>query len=143
MGKCNINGREISYLSLIGQYHQSNVILLFCCVVVLMYCRCIVVLLYCCVGVLLCCCVVVLSCCRVVVLVYCGVVKLFMFKRLVVCCIYDNMPQQSYHHQQYDKSALATALKTPPKKASTPVESYSTSPKKGVEEKNWAIRLSM
>jgi hypothetical protein len=33
------------------------------------------------------------------------------------------------------KSASATASKTPPKKASTPVKSYSTSPKKGVEEK--------
>ncbi len=33
------------------------------------------------------------------------------------------------------KSASGTASKTPPKKASTPVKSYSTSPKKGVEEK--------
>ncbi len=33
------------------------------------------------------------------------------------------------------KSASATASKTPPKKASMPVKSYSTSPKKGVEEK--------
>jgi hypothetical protein len=53
------------------------------------------------------------------------------------------MPQQSHHHQKYDKSASATALKTPPKEASTPVKSYSTYPKKGVKEKNWAIRLSM
>ena len=33
------------------------------------------------------------------------------------------------------KSASATASKSPPKKASTPVKSYSTSPKTGVEEK--------
>jgi hypothetical protein len=33
------------------------------------------------------------------------------------------------------KSASATASKTPPKKASKPVKSYSTSPKKGVKEK--------
>jgi hypothetical protein len=41
------------------------------------------------------------------------------------------------------KSTSATDSKTPPKKASTPVKSYSMSPKKGVEEKNWAIRLWM
>jgi hypothetical protein len=35
------------------------------------------------------------------------------------------------------KFASATASKTPPNKASMPVKSYSTSPKKGVEEKNW------
>jgi hypothetical protein len=33
------------------------------------------------------------------------------------------------------ESASATASKTPPKKASTPMKSYSTSPKKEVEEK--------
>jgi hypothetical protein len=33
------------------------------------------------------------------------------------------------------KSTSATASKTPPKKASTPVKSYSTSPKKGVKKK--------
>ncbi len=37
------------------------------------------------------------------------------------------------------KFASATASKTPPKKASMQVKHYSTSPKKGVEEKNWAI----
>jgi hypothetical protein len=45
------------------------------------------------------------------------------------------MPQQSYHHHNnMMNSASATASKTPPKKASTPVKSYSTSLKKGVEE---------
>jgi hypothetical protein len=51
-------------------------------------------LLCCCVVVLLCCCVGVLVCCCVGVLVCCCVVVLFVYKRLMVCCIYDIMPQQ-------------------------------------------------
>jgi hypothetical protein len=39
------------------------------------------------------------------------------------------------------KSASATASKTPPKKASMPVKSYSTSPKKGVEEKKLGHKI--
>ncbi len=39
------------------------------------------------------------------------------------------------------KTAKATASKTPPKKASTPVKSYSMSLKKGVEEKKLAHKI--
>ncbi len=39
------------------------------------------------------------------------------------------------------KSASATASKTPPKKASTPVKSYSTSLKKGVKEKKLGYKI--
>ncbi len=54
-----------------GQYHQSNVVLLFHhCVVVLVYC-CVDVLLYYCVGVLLCCGVVVLVYWCIAVLLCC------------------------------------------------------------------------
>jgi hypothetical protein len=38
-------------------------------------------------------------------------------------------------------SASAIASKTPPKKASTPVKSYSTSPKKGVKEKKLGHKI--
>jgi hypothetical protein len=91
------------------------VMLMYCCIFVLL-CWCIVMLLCCCVVVLFCCCVVVLLCCCVVVLLYCGVVVLFIFKRLVVCCIYDSMPQQSHHHQQYDKICISYSFKDPTKK---------------------------
>jgi hypothetical protein len=104
-------------------------------------CCCVVVLLCCCAVVLLCYCVVVLLCWCVGVLVYCCVVVLFVFKRLVVFCIYDIMPQQSYHHQQYDKIRISYSFKDPPKKASMPVKSYSTSPKKGVEEKKMGHKI--
>ncbi len=67
-----------------------------------MYC-CIIVLVYCCVAVFC-----------VGVLVYCCVVVLFVFKRIVVCCSY--MPQQSYHHQQYDKIRISYSFKDPTKK---------------------------
>jgi hypothetical protein len=73
-------------------------------------------------------------------LVYCCVVVLLVFKRLVVC--YSYMPQQSYHHQQYDKICISYSFKDPTKKGPNASESYSTSPKKGVK-KNWAIRLIM
>ncbi len=39
------------------------------------------------------------------------------------------------------KSASATASKTPPKKASMPMKSYSTSPKKGVKEKKLGHKI--
>jgi hypothetical protein len=39
------------------------------------------------------------------------------------------------------KSASVTASKTPPKKAAMPVKSYSTSPKKGVEEKKLGHKI--
>ncbi len=106
----------------------------------LMYNNIIRVMLYCCVVVLLCycvCCVVVLLCCCVVVLVYCCVVMLFVFKRLVVYCSCEIICH--YNHiiiNNITKSASATASKNPPKKASTPVKSYSMSAKKGVKEKN-------
>jgi len=44
------------------------------------------------------------------------------------------MPQQSYHHQQYDKIRISYSFKDPTKKGLMPVKSYSTPPKKGVEE---------
>jgi hypothetical protein len=45
------------------------------------------------------------------------------------------MPQQSYHHQQYDEIRISYSFKVPSKKASMPVKRYSTSPKKVVKEK--------
>jgi hypothetical protein len=45
------------------------------------------------------------------------------------------MPQQSYHHQQYDKIHISYSFKDPTKKGLNASESYSTSLKKGVEEK--------
>jgi hypothetical protein len=39
------------------------------------------------------------------------------------------------------KSASATASKTPPKKTSTPVKSYSPSPKRGVKEKKLGHKI--
>jgi hypothetical protein len=79
-------------------------------------CCCVIVLLCCCVVVLLRCCVVVLLCCCVGVLVYCCVVVLFVFKRLVVCCIYDIICHKNHIFiNNMTKSASATASKTPPK----------------------------
>jgi hypothetical protein len=78
----------------------------------------------------------VLLCCCVVVLLCCCVIMLFVFKRLVVCCIYDKICHNNHIIiNNMAKSASATTSKTPPKKASTPVKSYSTSPKKVVKEK--------
>ncbi len=51
------------------------------------------------------------------------------------------MPQQSYHHQQYDKICISYSFKDPTKKASTPVKSYSTSPKKGAKEKKLGHKI--
>jgi hypothetical protein len=96
------------------------VVVLLCCCVVVLLCCCVVVLVYCCVGVLLCC-----SCLR----------ELWYVIFMIIChnnhIIINNMT----------KSASATASKTPPKKASTPVKSYSTSPKKEVEEKKLGHKI--
>jgi hypothetical protein len=105
------------------------------------YCR-IDVLLYCCVGVLLCCCVVVLLRSCVVVLLCCCVVVFIVFKRLVVCCSYDIICHNNHIIiNNMTKSASATASKTPPKKSSMPVKSYSMSPKKEVKEKKLGHKI--
>jgi hypothetical protein len=51
------------------------------------------------------------------------------------------MPQKSYQHQEYDKIRTSYSFKDPTKKASTPVKRYSTSPKKGVEEKKLGHKI--
>ncbi len=111
--------------------------LVYCCVDLLLYCY-IVVLVYCCVVVLLCCCVVVLLCsCVLVFLCWC-IVVLFVFKRLVVCCIYDIMPQQSYHHQQYDKIRISYSFKDPTKKGRNASEKLQHVPKeRSRRKKTW------
>ncbi len=81
-------------------------------------------------------------CFCVVVLVYCCVVVLFMFKRLVVCCSYDIICHNNHIIiNNMMKSASATASKTPPKKVSMPVKSYSTSPKKRIKEKKLGHKI--
>jgi hypothetical protein len=90
----------------------------------------------CCVVVLLCCCVVVLLCCCVGVLLCWCIVVLFMFKRLVVCCIYDNMPKQSYHHQQYDKIHISYSFKDPTKKGINASEKLQHIPEERSQKKN-------
>jgi hypothetical protein len=100
------------------------------------------VLLCCCAVVLLYCCIVSLLCCYVVVLVYYCVVVLSVFKRLVVCCIYDIICHKNHIIiNNMTKSTSATASKTLLKKASTPVKSYSMSLKKGVQEKKLAHKI--
>jgi hypothetical protein len=90
----------------------------------------------------LCCCVVVLLCCCVVVLLWCFVSVLLMFKRLVVCFSYDVICHNNHIIiNNMTKSASTTASKTSPKYASMPVNSYSTSPKKGVEEKKLGHKI--
>jgi hypothetical protein len=61
---------------------------------------------------------------------------LFVFKRLVVCCSYDIICHNNHIIiNNMTETTSATASKTLPKKASKPVKSYSTSPKK-IKEKN-------
>jgi hypothetical protein len=51
------------------------------------------------------------------------------------------MPQQSYHHQQYDKIRISYSFKDPTKKGLNASEKLQHV--KELKKKNWAVRLSM
>jgi hypothetical protein len=47
------------------------------------------------------------------------------------------MPQQSYHHQQYDKIRISYSFKDPDEKGLNASENYSTPLKKGIKVKKY------
>jgi hypothetical protein len=51
------------------------------------------------------------------------------------------MPQQSYHHQQYDKIQISYSIKDPTEKGLTANENLQHSPKIGVEEKKLGHKI--